>query len=233
MTDNFDQLAKNNAYRTQVRESVNIVNADSDLILEVKADLFIELLSQKLKSVPRLKDAKVLDVGCGIGLMDRYWKNSFGELHGIDVSKESVERAKTTNTEVKYVTYDGNKLPYADGTFDALVTVCVMHHVPPAEWQSFTSEMARVTKTGGLIAVFEHNPYNPMTQIVVNRCEFDADAVLLRPAKVKMLGAGAGLEHVDTKSILYFPWRGSFFRMVEKFLGFIPMGGQYYTLFKK
>ncbi len=40
-------------------------------------------------------------------------------------------------------------------------------------------ELHRITRQGGLIAVFEHNPLNPLTVHAVNTCSFDANAKLI------------------------------------------------------
>ena len=56
------------------------------------------------------------------------------------------------------------------------------------------AEMARVTRPGGMVAIIEHNPLNPVTRHIVSRCPFDRDAVLLRCGTGARLLAGAGLE---------------------------------------
>ena len=48
----------------------------------------------------------------------------------------------------------------------------------------FVADMVRVTRPGGLVCVIEHNPLNPLTRLAVNRCPFDADAVLLRSGQL-------------------------------------------------
>lgn len=213
-------------YRDHVRKSLAIAPAaDSDLILQVKADHLVSLLGDA-------REARVLDVGCGIGLMDRFWTGRVRALCGIDVSQASLAAAAKNNPGVEYRHYDGKVFPYEDAAFDATVAVCVMHHVRPAQWRDFISEMKRVTRAGGLVAVFEHNPYNPLTRAVVSRCEFDRDAVLLRPGAVEQMGCDAGLELVDSRSLLYFPWRGSVFRRIEALLGWLPLGGQYCCAFR-
>jgi hypothetical protein len=52
--------------------------------------------------------------------------------------------------------------------------------------------MARVTRPGGLICIIEHNALNLLTRLAVNRCPFDADAVLLRSGQSQELLRGAG-----------------------------------------
>ena len=53
--------------------------------------------------------------------------------------------------------------------------------------------------------VFEHNPKNPLTMRVVNRCPFDRDAVLLKSAETVRLFEQAGFEAVERRYILTIP----------------------------
>jgi hypothetical protein len=78
-----------------------------------------------------------------------------------------------------------------------------------------------------MVAVFEHNPLNPLTRLVVSRCEFDDDAVLLRPRRVVELMEGAALAPEETAYLAFFPWRGELFRTAERLLHRIPLGAQY------
>jgi hypothetical protein len=104
-----------------------------------------------------------------------------------------------------------------------------MHHVPPADWASFMREMRRVIRPGGLVCVIEHNPWNPLTRLAVNRCEFDADAVLLRAGKTEALMHDAGLLNIKTGFFLMLPWAHSFARRIEHAFSWMPLGAQYMT----
>ena len=129
---------------------------------------------------------------------------------------------------MRYSAFDGERLPYRDGQFSIVFTVCVMHHVPPLQWKGFVAEMFRVTKSGGLALVFEHNPYNPATQYIVKSCEIDKDAVLLRPGKLRAMFADAGFDKVHTKTIISVPPLGPLLTRLDSVLGYLPFGAQYY-----
>src|SRR5213079_2165552 len=103
----------------------------------------------------------VLDVGCGPGETDSFLEDAFRSLHGVDLSAAMIERAAERNPWAEYSSYGrGDQLPYADGSFDLSFAVCVLHHVPPGERPSLVEEIRRVTRPGGLVAIFEHNPWN-------------------------------------------------------------------------
>ena len=61
-------------------------------------------------------------------------------------------------------------MPVPDASVDVVFAICVVHHVPPAHWGAFAAEMARVLRPGGVAAIFEHNPLNPVTRRVVSNC---------------------------------------------------------------
>ena len=169
----------------------------------------------------------MLDVGCGVGLTDSYLRSRFGSLSGVDVAAGAVEEAARRNPWADYRAYDGVTLPYSDGSFDVSFTICVMHHVDGPGRDRFAAEMARVTRPGGVVAVLDHNPLNPLTRLAVRRCEFDAHCELLRRGRARGILGAAGLEMVDSRYILFFPWRADVLRRVEAGLRWLPLGAQY------
>jgi SAM-dependent methyltransferase len=101
--------------------------------------------------------------------------------------------------------------------------------VPPAEREAFVEEMRRVTRPGGLVAIFEHNPLNPLTRKAVRDCPFDEDAILLTRGETRRRLAEAGLAEVEAPYIVFFPREGDLRSRVERRLGWLPLGAQYYV----
>jgi hypothetical protein len=104
-----------------------------------------------------------------------------------------------------------------------------VHHVLPADRPGLAAELARVAAPGGLVVLFEHNPWNPLTRLAVSRCAFDDDAVLLGRGETRSLLAAAGLDPVEARYILFFPWSGELLRSIERRLGRLPLGAQHYS----
>ena len=65
-----------------------------------------------------------------------------------------------------------------------------------------------MTRPGGLVAIFEHNPLNPLTRKAVRDCPFDEDAVLLSRGEARRRLAEAGLAEVEAPFIIFFPREG-------------------------
>lgn len=102
---------------------------------------------------------RVLDVGCGTGADMVDFKKIFGrksEVFGVDVVKLQVDLAREKIkkhgvwADVKW--YDGQELPFPDEYFNAVYTSDVLGHV--ADVQSWLSEISRVLKPGGALAMF-------------------------------------------------------------------------------
>lgn len=219
----FDQHS--NSYRTDVDDAV--LFADVDFFTRVKANYTVDLLAEHFAAPTELS---VLDVGCGIGLSHSLIAQKVGTMHGVDVSAESIEVAKTKNPEVKYEVSSGADLPYPSGAFDAVLTVCVLHHVLPSAWHQFLAEMHRVVKPGGIALVFEHNPTNPLTQKVVDRCPFDEDAVLLKANRTVDLLQSVGFNRTKARYILALPAANNWLRRVDRLFSRLPFGAQYYAI---
>ena len=121
-----------------------------------------------------------------------------------------------------------NLIPFDDREFDLVTAVCVYHHVPPDTRGSLTTEVARVLKPGGVFCIIEHNPYNPLTRLIVGRTPVDADAILLRPAETRALQQGAGLAVQEQDYFLYLPEPlYKHLSFVETLFAKLPLGGQY------
>jgi SAM-dependent methyltransferase len=213
-------------YSKQIEQAVPCVGAKHATFLAEKADQLISLASRHFADPGRLR---VLDVGCGIGLMEQALDGRFGRLVGVDVAADAVEKANQSGLDAEFLHYNGDRLPFDDDEFDVAFACCVFHHVPLGERAALTQEMTRVVAPGGLFVIFEHNPWNPLTRLIVSRCEFDRDAILLGTRESTNLLAQAGLKQLTKRQILYFPWRTRFWKFMESLIAWLPLGAQYYV----
>lgn len=223
VAEDFDSWA--GSYEEMIDEAVAFTGRKRAFFTEVKRE---HLLRMARRHFADLESLNVLDIGCGTGAFHPGFKGRFGELHGVDVSARSIELAAGRHPFVRYSTYDGSRLPYGDGHFQMVFTISVMHHVPPPQWESFVAEAYRVTASGGLMLVFENNPYNPLTQYFVKTCDIDKDAVLLPPAKLRRMFTSAGFIDVFTRTMVSVLPSGRFLTAVDSLLGNLPFGAQYY-----
>ena len=104
------------------------------------------------KSGLDLRDADVLEVGCGTGyaasLITARGINSYT---GLDIMPEQLEIARKRNLpNACFVLGSADDLSaFPDKSFDAILDFCILHHVEG--WRSFFDESRRVLKDGGSI----------------------------------------------------------------------------------
>jgi SAM-dependent methyltransferase len=222
MTHLFDTYGKE--YRDVVQASIDFSGLSYEFVTVAKADIMREVIAARFG--PEAKPT-ALDVGCGIGVLHRYIRDRFTRLCAVDVSTACLEQAARANSGVDYRAYNGAELPFASGEFDFAYAICVLHHVPPANWLGFIREITRVIRPGGVLCIIEHNPLNPLTQLSVRRCEFDRDAVLLPSWRTAGLMVQAGLRAVESRYFLLLPSAAAPARAIERGLARLPLGAQY------
>jgi SAM-dependent methyltransferase len=213
-------------YREVIEQSIGFAGKGLDYYTKAKADALKRAVNTYF---PSLQKPKLLDVGCGHGLIHPYLADRF-TITGTDVAGEVLTIAAQENSGVSYVPFDGAKLPFGDASFDLALAICVMHHVPPGDWVNFLAEMKRVVKPQGGIFIFEHNPFNPLTRYVVAHNELDHGVTLLSGRRLRKLMRKAGLHAPITQNILFTPFSQRFFTQLDAVLKWCPLGAQYFTL---
>jgi SAM-dependent methyltransferase len=220
----FDPYAS--GYRATVNGALRGSGAEVGQLAGYKARLMLGLMDRELGDPRALR---VLDVGCGVGLIDVELAAGVGELHGADTSQRSLDEATRLVPNAHFRHFDGQTFPYPDGGFDFVFAVCVLHHVPPAGRGAFVGEMARVARPGGIVFVLDHNPLNPVTRYVVPHCPLDRDAVLLRRASAVRLLAQPGLRFGGSAYIAFWPRPSTVVERLEPMIGWLPAGAQYHA----
>lgn len=136
---------------------------------------------------------KTLDVGCGTGQLARRVANAGYDVVGLDPSRGMLGVMQRSDATAIGVTGSGMALPFADDTFDLTYCIAVMHHVAePDRVRKTLTEMVRVTKPGGHILVWDHNPRNPYWPILMRRVPQDTGEERLIPEPEIIEGLSAG-----------------------------------------
>lgn len=98
----------------------------------------------------------VLEVGCGTGLVLLRIREFARSARGVDLSPGMLEKARARGLDVKLGS--ATELPFESSSFDVTCSFKVLAHVPDIE--KALSEMARVTRPGGMILAEFYNPYS-------------------------------------------------------------------------
>jgi SAM-dependent methyltransferase len=192
--------------------------------IEYFAECKINILKNKIKKKPR----RILEFGCGTGSNLKHLGNKFpeSEIWGCDISRKSLESAARENPTVKlFLTGEENEIIH---NFDLIFIANVFHHIALEQRDQIMNRITDFLADHGEVFIFEHNPYNPVTRHLVRICPFDKDAILLNPKGMKKLIVKCGLGIYAKKYMLFFPALLRHLRFLEEYLGYIPLGGQYY-----
>jgi len=132
-----------------------------------------------------VSSGKVLDVGCGTGRFLESMSAPGYELTGIDISAGMLEEARERGLDV--VEGSSGEMPFADDSFDLVVTFAVLHHlIDPELVRATLREIVRVTRPGGSAVVWDHNPNNPYWKLLMARLPQDQGDEVLVPASLIM-----------------------------------------------
>ena len=113
-----------------------------------------------------VKGKRVLDVAMGAGGILCAFAEQGAKCYGLDVHDYflQITMARFRDMRLKPMELSlwegaGNKIPFADGTFDYVICTDVLHHAP--NWKHFVKEISRVMKDGGRIFISEERRWFP------------------------------------------------------------------------
>ncbi len=119
----------------------------------------VELLDNERELVKKLgmrivRDARVLDMGCGTGRLGAYLKEERGcAVLGIDVNRAKVEKAKRGVRGVEFALQSAECMALKDDLFDFVVSLKVLHEVGQPD--TALKEAIRVLKPGGRVLIID------------------------------------------------------------------------------
>jgi SAM-dependent methyltransferase len=176
----------------------------------------------------------VLDYGCGTGGTS---PELLEQLHarmvvGVDASSDSLDVARRAHTDPRLQFRTMGHLE-PSGQFEVAYCNGVFHHVEPDQRLEALGYVHRSLAEGGYFGLWENNPWNPATRLVMRRIPFDRDAKLLSPPRARELLARAGFDVLRTDFLFLFPRVLSALRPLERRLTGIPAGAQYMVLCRK
>ena len=224
----FDQLSP--SYEELLRDPIRdrFTGHESMFFHRRKADLIRQFFRRR---GVHTSEFGYLDVGCGKGELLGLLQSDFKQARGCDVSEAMMRQVAGIETRVQK---DSLQIPFGDAEFDLVTAVCVYHHVPPADRRTLTGEIRRVLRPGGIFCMIEHNPFNPVTRLIVSRTPVDSDAILLPASEAQRLAATAGLVPLEQDYFLYFPQAlYRYLGRMEAALTKVPLGGQYAVFCEK
>jgi len=222
----FDKFSSN--YNAGFDHSLkSLAASNQEDYWNIKIDVLLRYLSQD-----NTKSMGVLDYGCGSADFLRLLaaRCPGWNLNGCDISEGMLQEAKKRLAECRHsfnLWHDTPGAPLPENNYDLITAVCVFHHIPPDQWLSSAEKIYKALKPGGMFVMFEHNPWNPLTNHIVKKAEIDRNAVLLSSRQSACLLKAAGFVDLKVRHFLFFPIKYKCLSAFEKYLSTVPIGGQY------
>jgi 2-polyprenyl-6-hydroxyphenyl methylase/3-demethylubiquinone-9 3-methyltransferase len=168
-----------------------------------------------------LRDAAVLDVGCGAGLLSEALARAGANVTAIDLAPNLLKVARLHGLEsgIKVDYRETSVEALADGmpsAFDAITCMEMLEHVP--EPASVIAACARLLKPGGRLFLSTLNRTPAAFAVAIVGAEYVARLLpkgthqyrdFIRPSELAAWLRGAGLELEDVSGLAYEPWRNS------------------------
>lgn len=130
-------------------------------------DILIPHLADTIKNI-LIKNhlQKVLDVGCGTGLLVKYLNSHNFEALGCDSSVEGVKTAKMANNRKKIILSKATNLPFKNNLFDLITSISVIEHLTQKDALKFILESKRILKKNGFIFLVTPNFASPIRHLM-------------------------------------------------------------------
>lgn len=128
-----------------------------------------------LSDLVDLTGKRALDVGCGRGELVDYMNRNGADAAGLECNPLQIAVAKERDPDIALHEGVGEEMPFEDGSFDLVVFMFSLHHVPMKDQAKALSEAARILRPGGTLYVAEplcegtgfkiHQPVDDETEV--------------------------------------------------------------------
>jgi SAM-dependent methyltransferase len=179
------------------------------------------------------KPHRALDYGCGTGGSAELLRDVVGAraVFGADTSSAAIALAQRhAGPAIEFGTIADFR---PAGDYDLAYCNGVFHHVPPPSRAAVVRSIFDALKPGGRFALWENNPWNPGTRIVMSRIPFDRDAITLSALEARRLMLDGGFQVESVHFMFIFPRPLAALRPLERHLARLPLGAQYQVLGRK
>lgn len=121
------------------------------------AEIYIPKKGERVEFASRFvkKSDRLLDIGCGDGILAYFIRNKVRALYGIDKSKRELEKARKNKFKTYLLDIDSQKFPFEDDFFDSITCLDVIEHVRDPLF--LLNESYRVLKRNGSLILSTPN----------------------------------------------------------------------------
>ena len=163
------------------------------------------------------KNDKVLDIGCGHGIVSLFLAENGMQVTAIDISENLLSELKTQtlarNLSIEIKKGDAYSIESPSNNFDSVVARMFLPHFP--DWPIVLKEMVRVTKTGGKLLVHFASKENSDAgkRLAIAECIFASSTDISNPwtfyaesdnAEINKVAKSNNLEVVNRTPLSFF-----------------------------
>jgi SAM-dependent methyltransferase len=194
-------------------------------------EFFIFGRIQDMRSQVARDPCRILDFGCGTGKSCSHLADVFpgASVVGADLSEDALTHARASFGSKRVTFVNIADLPQLE-RFDLCYINGVFHHILPGDRQQTLMMIKDLLAPGAHLALFENNPWNPGTRMVMHRIPFDRDAIPLSFVEARDRIKAAGFQVCGTRFLFYLPKTLAALRFIEPLFVKVPLGAQYYVL---
>jgi SAM-dependent methyltransferase len=223
----FDRTARE--YERLFERWLRIAGASREHFARSRLNWLARLLRER-EIAPR----RVMDFGCGTGMSLGLLADILEaeQVIGLDTSEESLAVARESAgsrcvelaTPAKHLPQQNLDLVFCNGVF---------HHIPVAERVTVVNYIHRCLRPGGIFALWENNPWNPVHTFAMKHSEIDKNAIPLSPPESRRLVSLERFQVIRTDYLFFLPGPFRWLRSLEKWLIKVPLGAQYQVFARK
>ncbi|MBV8235130.1 MAG: methyltransferase domain-containing protein [Acidimicrobiia bacterium] len=228
MSELFDEVE---SYDDMLQRGLSLSGESKEFFIRGRLEHLRRRLGDR-RVTEREAPTRILDFGCGVGDGAGVLAEAFpgASVVGVDVAEAAVQKANATRSSER-VAFGTPVLLDGAEPFDLCYVNGAFHHIAADERAQVMRTLYAALRPGGVLAVFENNPWSIPARLVMRRIPFDADAAMLRPAEVARLARNAGFTDVLRPRYLFvFPRALRSLRGLENALAAAPIGAQYAVL---
>jgi len=208
--DRFNRLAATWWDRTGPMRPLHVIN-------RLRLAYLLELIDTRLAAQGlSMQGLRVLDIGCGAGLLCEPLARRGARVTGIDAAEKNIAAARahaiSQGVRVDYRVGEPDSALGADGRFDLVLLLEVVEHV--ADVASFVAAAARHVAPGGLLVASTIDRSSKSYLFAIIGAEYIFRVLprgthqwrrFVRPAELQAVARRAGLSEIDLRGMRYLP----------------------------